>query len=590
MSNFDPTKYGKEEFDPTSYGKEEPVLAPKEQKSEHTFIENLNSARANFGQSAPFIGAADKLAAAGEAVGQEVGDLFRDKKDQRDFSDRYNESVKFYHDEREDSAKKGSKAAQLTGTAAGIGANLAIPTPGSKAKGIMALLSRVAGSAGMAGTEAATANPNKLIDLTAAEKAAKTGALYAGGSEVLGGLKTGYDALTKATQKAADKTAWRALVGQNKALAGQVGDVATAGARAREMGLVAAGDTPDTIRAKLVTMMRTAGKKRGEVADRVDDTLRQMNANKAVVEARKAHNIPENLDDMSEEAAEKVSEFLDKVRSDAMRQDPKIISGGEVGAFIRQQADNKIPTIERTVEKPSAIVDEFGNPFTKTVTEYDILPGQKNVSTAAEREAKFYEDAGDLTFKKAQALKGGYKFKAMDQSTHIVPQDVQNAAKSGIGKVQEEAIGRAEKQLPKELKGVAKDFAKANGEYGFLAGLSKGVKNHAAALDSNTLTGLFGPMAAGAMATGGDLSPTSLARGLAGAALYRQGKLRGASTGQAALNQVARVMRGGGKFADILAKANARGSAAFMATHQVLLRDPEYRALLEKEDSSDDAP
>jgi hypothetical protein len=41
-------------------------------------------------------------------------------------------------------------------------------------------------------------------------------------------------------------------------------------------------------------------------------------------------------------------------------------------------------------------------------------------------------------------------------------------------------------------------------------------------------------------------------------------------------------MRGGGKFADILAKANTRGSAALAATHAVLMNDPEYRKMIEE--------
>ena len=139
-------------------------------------VQDLSSAAAD---AAPFSGILDKAASAAYAGAQEIGDIFRDHENQRDFSDRYAEDQA----SRKDIAAKMRERSPDFSTVGDImGGISAFTTPmlGAGMKGAAGVATRVGGNAALAALDQATKGDN-LWDSDAAKQAATlTGGIQAG--------------------------------------------------------------------------------------------------------------------------------------------------------------------------------------------------------------------------------------------------------------------------------------------------------------------------------------------------------------------------------------------------------------------------
>jgi len=131
----------------------------------------------------PGIGIVDKIGAASYATQQEVGDLFRDKENQRDWVDRYDGEVHASPKRREGAMEK-SPVGSAVGKVAMLPV-LAAMAPGAGVAGLTGAAARVAGSTGIVMGDQATRNPDKLIDTDRALDEGSTAAKWATAFEAL---------------------------------------------------------------------------------------------------------------------------------------------------------------------------------------------------------------------------------------------------------------------------------------------------------------------------------------------------------------------------------------------------------------------
>lgn len=135
-------------------------------------------------QMIPGSGIIDKIGAASYATQQEVGDLFRDDANKKDWKDRYQKVLDDQDVERKTLEDK-YPVADTAGMAVGMVPNILIPTPGAAMKGAAGIATRVLGNTAISAADSATRNKDELIDLEAGQDAAL----------LSGGISAGVEAL-----------------------------------------------------------------------------------------------------------------------------------------------------------------------------------------------------------------------------------------------------------------------------------------------------------------------------------------------------------------------------------------------------------
>ena len=132
-------------------------------KTDDSFIEAKDTFFDSLNQMIPGSGLIDKAAAATYAGMQEVGDIFRDDANKKDFKDRYQGALDKQDTERKVMDEK-YPVASTTGTVAGIVPNVMIPNPYGKAKGIIGAGQRIMANTALSMADEATRNKDELID------------------------------------------------------------------------------------------------------------------------------------------------------------------------------------------------------------------------------------------------------------------------------------------------------------------------------------------------------------------------------------------------------------------------------------------
>ena len=125
-------------------------------EAKDTFFDSMN-------QMIPGSGLIDKAVAATYAGMQEVGDIFRDDANKKDFKDRYQEALDSQDTERKVTEEK-YPITSTVGSVAGIVPNVMIPNPYGKATGVIGAGQRILANTALSVADSATRNKDELID------------------------------------------------------------------------------------------------------------------------------------------------------------------------------------------------------------------------------------------------------------------------------------------------------------------------------------------------------------------------------------------------------------------------------------------
>lgn len=494
----------------------------------------------------PFIEPLRKLGYAREGI-------FGDKP----FDEGYAEEQAFQEGERARMRKNAPEWAKGVGTAAGVVPNLAVGIPSKTiqvadkasklvkaAAGVGNAAIRTGSAAGMSGLEQGLSNPYQLFDSEEAQAGAGTAGLFQGGVELVapGAGKAGKKFLDYVDDSAAS--------------------------RALKAGT---GWTERFMKRYSRDQRRQMGK----------ELLSTDEAGKPVV------GWFSNVGDIAERVKPKRDHFgrvigetgriIDEAQPGTAIQGPTIAA--ELKDWIKR---NVGPAFKVEVQKevPTGILDEAGNPITKTVTKNvkKYNPDDKHRLSSMKKQVKYFEDIGDVPFADIQKLKSKtFKHTSpVDPSSPFMsPADFRNAVRGSIGSEQERAAQRVSEEFP-ELSDTAKDYIRAKRKYQAYEPVLDAAEERRARDEGirwlspsdmavGGLSGVSGALIGG-LSSEGDPSATlsGLGTGLSLALAHRQVRTRGAAFGARSLDALSEAARGPN--AKSIRNALRNGTGAFTAS------------------------
>jgi hypothetical protein len=352
---------------------------------------------------------------------------------------------------------------------------------------------------------------------------------------------------------------------------------------------------------KAIRDMRNTGAASG-TSDALESAGKQLLAMKDAA-GKKVMGWFSNVDEMVPKLAEKqkvVGQKLGELADDIDNAAPGVIKGEDIAKKIRGYAKSLPETgqtegVIRRLEKEARRYDPKpgrpGIPAGKApkASVDDLLTGAKPVGTPAIPGTP--PTPRRIGFNEANDLKNrGYKFKPMDSSTHNLGQEGSNELNSIVRTAQNDAAERIanDPKMAQGLREQAGRYRAMKDEYQATKNLTKYGQDQ---IDRNLSNRAVSPSDHAAAAT------TALA-----------GAVKGASAGQMGLTAAAAAMlnnqirqrgnafaaRGASALADILEKspdqlgrfsntlleAAKRSPNALIVTHQMLMKDPEYRDIV----------
>lgn len=251
--------------------------------------------------------------------------------------------------------------------------------------------------------------------------------------------------------------------------------------------------------------------------------------NKVVTPLASKKAMSERIDQLSNEAAQQIDDVLSKAGNTAMTTDELVQKLTNRAESLQKEGGNK------------PLIDKFNNYIE------DIMATGKDKWTAAELR----------TFRKNVDRSINF---ASDAPAQLGAQEVRTIAQEGV-------LGGLEKVSPE----LRKEGEQAFKRYSRLAEADKMASKGAAAEATNSTVGPVSKIAGAAQVATGSFPWLTV--------LNEAVRRYGNASSAVGLNKIANVV-GGTKFAPILQKAAERGPGAIVATHQVLLKDPEYQQLI----------
>lgn len=246
---------------------------------------------------------------------------------------------------------------------------------------------------------------------------------------------------------------------------------------------------------------------------------------------------------------------------------------GDIGSKIDEIAPNAVDA-----KKIAAELSEYAASIPKTAQ------GQKLADRIME-EAAALESMKGISFKDAQTIKNQFKYKPQDADALISNQDVTNKINSIIGKNMDETAAKIAETGDDATKALLGSYQQAKGKYGALrqasdASTDRAVKNLSNRWVSPSDYGVGGAALAGTIASGGTALP-AVATAAAVAGANKVLRERGNAAAAVGLQKAAKLMESSPEFVkqfgNALIDAGKRGPAALAVTHQLLLKNPEYR-------------
>lgn len=485
-------------------------------------------------------GIIDKIGSANYAAQQEIGDLFRDKENQKTFDERYAAEQKRKFDERAVARERSPLLGTVADVVVGGTTGAALPIPGAGAKGLVGIGKRLAGTVGTSYLDAGTRGEG-LFDTEAANQAAINAGEVQGALEVAvpvvgkfaGAAQKGVKNLADLTQKKADQRTIVAAVGSNN-----------------KSGLKRALENNDP----------------AELAE----FLRQK---RIVRPFGTVEGAGERAMDLSESVGEGLGEFrkgLDKIE-DLRFVGPKK-PGSKAGGHVSTEA---------IAQKMREVADKKG-------------PGARKMANNFADEATDFERLGNISFEDAQRFKQEYGFNPRDPNkrTGISSRDLDNEAYKAIEDQAEADIARLVQERPEAIdKEALENYLRMKRDYAKIRPVATAAEDR---IVGNMSNNYYSPSdkAAGAAALlsqGKQVAenPLRAALGAIGAETNKFVRKRFDSTAGIAGDQIAKLLKEApevlGDYAGPLANYAKRGNAALSAAHFVLMqRDPEYRAKIEE--------
>jgi len=512
--------------------------------------ESVAGLQAGFEESMPFSGALDKVGAGLYAGAQEVGDVFRDPENRKDFGQRYNETLALQEKLRKGASEK-SPIASTVGNVGGAASTLVLPVPGAGLGGVAGAASRVAGGAGLAALDVGTQDRSQVVNPEMALQAATLGAGLGAAGETVGAIPKLFPKTSAAIAEVPGKI--KNYFETNKA----------------ERALKASGIE------NISSLRKYAGVPAGGKFDpeRVD--------------ALKAKDAIPLL--KSEEGKRPILGWFTK---------PGDITK-ELSAR-RKLAGEEIENVARKVDAahPNGVSDAV-ELATDLHSYADSLPrtgGGKDVANLVKKEAnEILNLPRNLSFEQLQNIKNSYKYSPTAVDSVTSNKDATNYIKSLIGKKMDEAAERANAALP----GLSEEYAKAKGKYGTYERLSTASSNSDEAAKARRM---FSPSDYGVAAVAGGASavndsdnlPAAVAKFIVAGAAHKQLRERGPAFAAKSYEKLANLLSGSvqnaERFTSVLSAAAKNGSVPLAAAHAMLMKkEPEYRNAVSKY-SSEETP
>lgn len=485
---------------------------------------NMAGYTAAANEAAPFSGLMDKAVAGTYAGAQEIGDVFRDDKNKKPFSERYSEALKQEKDWR-DKAKAAAPDAATAGNIAGSATNFTMGAVGGGPVG------RVVGSAALAGVDQGTRNDDKLFDPEKAADAATLAGMFGVGGEALGAA-----AQSKPAQAAA----------------GYIGD--------KTKGLADYLKKMANFRAvKAVTGQNKAFIKKAYKQDMIDKMGSDL------------------LSD--DEAGKKVLGWIDSSSSVAPKIEAKKEFFGKKLGNISDKVDEAMPNAVSSKEIAQDILDSG--------SKISPLKKNKGLIDTAQEEAANFDNMGDMSFKQSQAFKKDLKQGSGDYTREASKRNLDADMYNAVKKAQNNAVTRiGETTDDPALKSLLGDYTNTKGKYKSYTNLNDAAENRAISDMSNRFESPQ-DSAVGAITAlkSASMGPAALAKGVIAGGANKLRRTYGSAFTANAANKVSKLLNEApetfGKYAGMLQKAQSEGNQAFALTNYLLSqKDPEYNDFL----------
>lgn len=476
-----------------------------------------------FGHSDEIIGAG--RAAAGKLTG-----------DDAKFSDLY----KKYRDEQRahiDAAKADAPAGFLGGQVLGVGASLINPgtaigkgigalTIPAKGASIGANVARAATAGALTGAGTSNIDPTQSYEnLKGFGKDVAIGGAIGGATQgVLEKAGQGLSLLKPSIlRKYAEEKAVKAAGAMKKDfnLLEKTGQISKVGRDLLDQKVVKVFSSLDDIAERSGELKKEAGKKIGEVLGGIDD----------LVQSAEKAGLPKDV--LKEHFQFSMKNVGDRIRSE----------------IVEANANN--PLLKTEMNKLLSIADDFSQGGTVSLKDANIIKGTQGKVT------KFASDTMPQAFQK--------------EVYSIIKEEIDNAVGNvGI------ALEKSGVQGASGLKGI---YESAKNQYGSFAQAEKMAKDRLGATRSNRTVSLTDTIAAaGGYAAQG---PSGIALGAANKLIRKYGATAQAVGADTLAKILERSPDSLGKFGDTIAKAAKDGPLTLLTTQRALMKDPDYRNIIE---------
>lgn len=337
-----------------------------------------------------------------------------------------------------------------------------------------------------------------------------------------------------------------------------------------EKKIVTASAALDDVADRAGALKADAGKAIGKAIDDVDGLVQE--AKKLVDQGKIGGALPPQGRKALKDSIDKQFQFnMGKIADEIETQ---LIGPNVKNSFLRNE-----------VKKLAGLVEDLRAQGIVSLAEGNIIKGTQYAKT------RFASDTIPEAFKKQI----GRIVKEQLDDVIAKTGNLEGAVERARGGVTENLLGKGSPLIPRvDVEARNKSAAAAYQAAKKIYGASKSTQdmavksmgrtgaNRAISL-TDTIMGAGG-LAAGAVLSGGDFGDTALL-GIAAGALNKLGRRYGNGVMAVSANNAAKLMEKSpqalGKFGQVLIEATQRGGAAVAAAHVALMKDPEYRKLLE---------
>lgn len=210
------------------------------------------------------------------------------------------------------------------------------------------------------------------------------------------------------------------------------------------------------------------------------------------------------------------------------------------------------------------------------------VPQNEAVRESLRKQAQYYSEKGAFGARDLQDLKNSYKYDPREQASLSLGKEASNEMKKIVG-------GNLEKNIDKmaPLAGADVDYAKLKEGYGAATTAKNALKRQVQRDTKNRLIEPSTYMSAAGAAAGGAGGLGSIGIGAANKAFLRYGNqltATGADKAAAILEKSPEILKEfAGPLSNAMQKSLQSGGPSFAVTHQLLMKNPRYKQIIEAE-------